>query len=226
MKQINILVFATLILTTLSAAAQPSIGFEVGAGLRLSVLSKEQNDFFDSKGRLAFSFGATALVPLGGQRLVLQPTVRYIQKGSKLVVEKNLDFPSGSYFTDNLNYLEINPLLQWRFSEEGRGFYLLGGPMLGVGLSGKYNYNIRDVEKETGNLDFGTGENDDRRLIDVGVILGIGYFKYNEDTNRTFFVSLQSGLGLTDLGTDYNILDEKNLNFMFNFGYTFPLFSH
>ena len=146
----SIFILSTLIAVyPTTVKAQMGIGMEGGVNLSLFTVNKEFNDQYDTKPQLGFSFGALALFPLSYDgKLWIVPSVRFIQKGGSYFSEEpNVTIlyellNDGDLYQlrgeidikETLSYLEIPLQVQVRLTPNYSGFFVQGGPYLGLGL--------------------------------------------------------------------------------------------
>jgi len=200
-----------------SLCAQWSWGFEVGGTGSIFQTDNEYKELFDNKLRLGAAIGFVASFPLGDDdRLRIQPGISFVQKGG--ILKLDADELLGSGITDfqikqRLNYLQVPLQVQYRLTDNDRGFALTGGPYFGLGLNGKADFVLQptDIKKEieatepgifkSSDIEFGKDGVDNYSQIDWGVLLGVKYFASNTEKLRTWNLGFQVALGLKGLET-------------------------
>lgn len=142
--------------------------------------------------------GIAAEIPLGGDRVSLQPEYLFHQKGYTL---KHGDGHMTGSYTYTLNYLDAPILAKVNFGK----FYIAAGPCLGFGLGGKYQGSYTYLGQTTdhgGKIEF--GEEPDNyggttlyvNPFDFSIQLGAGV------KVSVIVIDLRFGLGLTDIFVD------------------------
>jgi hypothetical protein len=107
----------------------------------------------------------------------IQPELLYIQKGGKVGYELNEDnrIESRIYY----NYVEVPVLAKLKIaSESGNGLYFVGGPFVGLAISGKSKNTVTILGNTTTDEDKFEFQNDDpeerQKRADWGVSFGAG----------------------------------------------------
>lgn len=162
-----------------------SFGQKIGVkgGLNLSnVVSKDDDDTYsdDNKIKPGIHLGAIVNIPLMDM-ISLEPGLFISTKGYRY---KDDDYKEKL----NLVYLEI-PVLG-KFSYDLGDFTLVGlaGPVFGVGLTGKYKYEL-DGDKESESVNWGS-DNDEAKRLEVGLMFAAGI----EMKSFQFTISINQGL--------------------------------
>lgn len=185
-----------IFIVTISSNVQAQT-FGVKGGLNLAnMLVKDNDETYsdDFKSIAGFHVGVTADFPLT-DLLSFEPNVLISSKGLKL--EESADQFSLKN-TMNLTYLDIPLHLKATFGSENQSFFVLAGPYLGYGLSGKFKHEItfgNESEKGEEDITWGDGEDDLKRL-DYGLSVGAGV-GYNN-----FTVGASYDLGLANISND------------------------
>ena len=148
----------------------------------------------------------------------IQPELHFIQKGFKL----KLDFFGDEEETNtNLNYLEIPVLAKYAFGSESIQGFILGGPALGFGLSGKTKFKSSGQEDKE-DVNFGSNE-DELKTVDFGLAIGGGLGI--PASTGLFFIDVRYLLGLANLsneeGTGASTLKNRGVNVAL--GILFPI---
>lgn len=127
----------------------------------------------------------------------IQPEVLFIQKGGKstYTINDNNKIVNRLYY----NYVEVPVLAKLKFygADGGSGFYLLGGPFIGLAISGKSKTTttlLGNTTTSEEDFNFDNSERDDRqRRTDWGVSFG-GGVKFGH-----VFLDARYNLGINNL---------------------------
>lgn len=184
------LLFSLLIVAGTFTAVNAQFG--IRGGLNLSNFSSESAEGSGLKSKLGFNFGAVYGVSISNA-LVVRPGILFSMKGSKQEIEF---FGQSIKATFNFNYLEIPINLKYNIGGSGSGFFVEGGPYLGLLLTAKGESNgvSEDFKDVTNSLDFGLN-------------LGVGY-----DVNSNIGVGVAYGLGLADISEESEKTSNKNIS--------------
>lgn len=154
--------------------------------------SLENNSVVGFQGGVAFDLGLSDV-------FTLQPELLFIQKGGKAIYAINDDnkIVNRLYY----NYVEVPVLAKLKFyGESGSGLYLVGGPFVGLAVSGKVKTSttiLGETNTQEDDFEFDNSEGSDRqRRTDWGVSFGAG-LKFGQ-----VFLDARYNLGIN------NILDE------------------
>lgn len=195
----------TTLLATIFATSQILAQVSIKAGVNFASISESATlETYESlKNNSVAGFQAGLSFDLGLSKVfTIQPELLYIQKGGKstYVINENNKFVSRLYY----NYVEVPVLAKLKFySEGGSGFYLLGGPFIGLAVSGKSKNSVTlfgntTTTEEEFNFD-NDDEEDRQRRTDWGVSFG-GGLKFGQ-----LFLDARYNLGINNLlDTDTN----------------------
>jgi hypothetical protein len=206
MKKMTILVLAADILVKL-VAAQTVFGFTAGATFSTYNV-KIDGTSMGSKMKVGGSVGMLMSTNIGKNWWFL-PGLNLTMKGG---VIKN----DASAITNDVyfGYLEI-PLDIVYHTAAGKGQFFVGaGPSLNYGLFGKYK--ITGMYEESGNVKFGSGDDDDLKPFEIGANLLAGY-KFPSG----MLVSACYDLGLNNVAP-VSDATFHNMYFGLRFGYFLP----
>jgi hypothetical protein len=152
-------------------------------------------------------FGFTIGVMLDkniGKSFVFQPSINWTQKGFE-------ESDGSDKITESLNYLEIPLNFLYRQAPE-KGFFVGLGPTIAMGMYGKYKYG--DEEE---NINFGSSDDNDYRLMEYGGNILAGYLFPNK---LQIAVNYNFGLSIVFPENDYDF-SMKNNYWGFRLGYFF-----
>lgn len=231
MKIFNTILAALILPVCLSA--QISIGPKAGLALYSYNLSTELNNQWDVSMKLGFHAGVAVDIPFG--MFGLQIEALYLQKGGNWTSEEGFILTDGNgnpidigiyESTLSTSYLEIPMLLKYHFRGKTFGGFLMAGPQLGFGLSGKASDRFvgqtQDITADDVELDFGSSRNDYFKSSDFSLAFGAGFF-YELDFGK-IIVDGRYVAGLSNVRNSSNAGDAfKNRGLMFSVGYLFPL---
>lgn len=152
----------------------------IKAGVNLASISESADlESYESlKQKSVVGFQAGIAFDLGLSKVfTLQPELLYIQKGGKAsyVIDENNKLVNRLYY----NYVEVPVLAKLKFYDsEGSGLYIVGGPFIGLALSGKLKSTTTFLGQTTTSEDDFKFENDDpgerQKRTDWGVSFGAG----------------------------------------------------
>ncbi len=171
-----ILMFVLATVSTQSLQAQASIR----GGINIASMSANatEKNYKDYENQSIFGFQFAVAMPFKiSNNVAIQPELVFIQKGGKsqyITDEKNKYI---STFTSN--YIEVPISLKLGLgntSGDGIGFYVLGGPYVGIALNGKYKneltfLGVTSTSNKT--VDYTNDANTEKR-IDWGFNVGAG----------------------------------------------------
>lgn len=215
MKKLGLALMGLLMIASTGAFAQASFG--VKAGLNLSKMSEKMggNKVDDIKFKPGINIGAFADLKLS-DLLAVEAGLQVEMKGFKMKDEDEwFGTKVTSKLSTNLIYVTIPVDVRLNFGD----FYVLAGPYLGIGASGKVKSTIEsdgDKVKETETLEFGNDKKDsDLKRMDIGLGFGAGY-----EFTDNLGARLGYDLGLTNLlpGGDK---DNKTTNGSINLSVTY-----
>ncbi len=171
---------AFLILTTISAYAQPKFGVRVGVNISKQELKSDSINV-DPKSKFGLGLAVVSEFPLG-EVISFAPELHWLQKGYKI---DDINLPVGE-LTATFNYLELPLLVRANFGETAK-FFVFGGPSIGSLLSGRTEDGSGNAE----DLDF-----DDWSRFELGAHLGAGF------SVGPIVVDIRYLLGISNIGND------------------------
>ena len=225
--------FAALVLTSAVSFAQVSIVPK--AGVTLSKVSSNEEEFFDINNRLGFTLGAGFNFAFG-EIFSLQPELSFIQKGVKSTYEDS--YTDGYKFVLSqeinlaVNYIELPVLARATFGT-GTKFFINAGPSIAFGLGGKAKTSISyktyqgsellfsESQSENYKVKFGSSSDEDTddvyidNRVDVGLQVGLGALIADK-----IAVDFRYGMGLTSLSDDS---ENEAFNRVFQFTVGMPI---
>ncbi|MDO8366831.1 MAG: porin family protein [Saprospiraceae bacterium] len=198
-------IFATvaIIATFLIPQSQAQVAIKAGVNFASISESASLETYESLKNNSVTGFQAGISFDLGlSEMFTIQPELLYIQKGGKSTYSINAEnkFVSRLYY----NYVEVPVLAKLKFyKEDGGGFYLLGGPFIGLAISGKSKRTTTLLgESTTVEEDFNFDNDDEaerQKRTDWGVSFG-GGVKFGH-----MFIDARYNLGINNLlDTDAN----------------------
>ena len=182
-----------LVLTMITESYAQSFRLKTGLNLSNMLMKDDANNYNDdSKNKLGFHIGATAEFPLS-EILSFETGLLLSTKGFKLNRK-------GYVGKLNLDYLDIPITGKASFDIKGVKFYGVFGPYLGMGLSGKSNFENTfegetKIEEEVINWGSDKEESDFKRL-DFGITIGGGI------EIKSIQIGLSYNLGLANISPD------------------------
>lgn len=191
---------ATFFLTPL---VQAQVAIKAGVNFASISESATLEEYESLKNNSVAGFQAGLSFDLGlSDVFTIQPELLFIQKGGKstYVINENNKVVSRLYY----NYVEVPVLAKLKFyKEDGGGFYLLGGPFVGLAIGGKSKTTVTLLGNTTTSEDEFNFDNDDeadrQRRTDWGVSFG-GGVKFGH-----MFLDARYNLGINNLlDTDAN----------------------
>jgi hypothetical protein len=194
----NLVKLLAVILVLSMATESYAQNFGIKGGLNLANwLMKDDTDTYsdDFKMALGFNLGVTAEFPLTDM-LSFETGLMFNNKG--FAIKESMDFFGETMEIKSkttLNYIDIPLTAKATFGAGSTNVFVLAGPYVGFGLSGKskstYSYG-GESETDTEDIDFGS-EDDQVKRLDYGLILGAGV------DFGTISVGASYGLGLGNL---------------------------
>lgn len=187
---------------------RPQLG--VKGGVNFATVAGDDIDERDA--RTSFNVGLLAEIPLTN-RLSLQPEVLYSGQGFDIrEIDQDNVFDTNDNVEYQLDYLQFPVLAKFYII---KGFYVEGGPQLGV----KINEEI-DTNPNNNDGDIPINADDSYiRDFDASAVIGTGY-KFDNG----FFVSGRFTHGLTDMfkdDTPFQNVEARNLVWQFGVGFMF-----
>ena len=176
MKKLIAVILMFVIVSTHTLEAQASLrgGINVAS---MSANATEKN-YKDYENQSIIGFQLALAMPFKvSSNVAIQPELVFIQKGGKAQYISDDKNKYISTFTSN--YIEVPVSLKLGLgntSGEGIGFYVLGGPYVGIALNGKYKNELTVLgitSTSTKTVDYTDDSNKEKR-IDWGVNVGAG----------------------------------------------------
>lgn len=203
------ILFILLVVISISAHAQISIGARVGGSMNRFAFPEMFKEIWTTSPKFSYLGGLAVEIPIGS-RFALQTEVIYAKRGSNFG-----SFNKATEIFDNnevyvnwktdLNYLDIPLLFKYKFRGRPVGGHLLAGLNFGTGLGGKENPGLENADgesfpieqeidykdrmdlKQQDNVLFGKNSRNDYLQGNSGLIFGAGLsldtevLKYNLD---------------------------------------------
>lgn len=187
MKAIKLLVIAAALAISAPAFSQ-DVSFGVKAGLNLASASikMDGNKAEDIKILPGLNVGVFADFNFT-DLLGLEAGLQYEQKGYKFTTKEFSEEIKDKYA---IQYLTIPVNLRANIAVGDNTLYFLAGPTFGIGLSAKETVEYGD-EKESESAKFGSGEDDDIKRMNLGLLFGAGF---DLASNLGFRVTYDIGL--------------------------------
>ena len=171
-----ILMFTMFTVSTNNLQAQASIR----GGINIASMSANatEKNYKDYENQSIVGFQVALALPIKiSENVAIQPELVFIQKGGK---SQYITDENNKYITTfTSNYIEVPVSLKLGLgntSGDGIGFYVLGGPYVGIALNGKYKNELTVLgitSSSTKTVDYSNDTNQEKR-IDWGVNLGAG----------------------------------------------------
>jgi hypothetical protein len=174
-----------------------SFGLKAGVNMANMLMKDDDGTYSDDfKMLLGFHVGAVAELPINDM-LSFEPGLLLSTKGFK-ISESETFFGQTVEIEGSLNmmYIDIPLNLRANFDAGGIGVYALVGPYVGMGLSGKYKYEMSAAgmsESEEEDVKWGSGDDDDFKRLDFGLGIGAGV------AFNAFEVGVGYALGLANI---------------------------
>jgi hypothetical protein len=170
MKLMCLFLFSTLTLPAISQV----IGIKGGLNLA-NILAKSHDGtkIDEFKMKPGFHFGITAEIPVA-ETTSFETGLFLSTKGFKLDVKESSYSQKSNA---NLLYLDVPLLAKAYFNVGDAKIYGALGPYIGFGLSGKTKNEVTydgETESEEIDLKWGSGEDDDIKPLDYGLMAGAG----------------------------------------------------
>jgi hypothetical protein len=177
----------TLFFICLLIISIQSFGQKIGAKAGFNFSNMVEKDDFNTNNNLikpGFHLGVIATIPIMDM-ISIEPGIQISLKGARQEL-------GGVKYKENLTYLEFPILGKFSYKLGDLTFIGLFGPAIGIGLSGKYTIKD-DGDKDTESVEWGTGDNDDLRRPDLGLMIGAGI------EMESFQFTLSYNLGLANI---------------------------
>lgn len=218
-KLTKITVLILIVAFTTNSYAQK---FGVKTGLNISkMMVKDDNDTYtdDMKSKLGFQLGPVVEFPMG-KIMSLETGLLFSTKGFK-----EEDSGDTWEYTGKTNLVYMDIPVSFRIGFDAGAMKIFGalGPYFGIGLTGKEKWEYTDSdfpednEDDSEKIDWGSGDTDDIKRMDIGFNIGAGAAVKN------FEFGLNYGLGLANLYPQEtnNNLKVKNRVFSITAAYKF-----
>lgn len=198
MKKLNFL----LVIIAFISVSFPTYSqyFGVQGGLNISSMYFEDDDDDDAKAGI--HLGGTYEYQMTDE-FVLQTGLLFSMKGAKW----DSEFGSGKI---SLSYFDIPINVAYKFKVEDVYVFGISGPVIGLGLSGKYKSTWENFsgeeETETDDVEWGSGDSDDFRRLDLGWKFGAGV-QFMEQ----FQASLSYTTGIANIYSDSDYTVRNNV---------------
>jgi len=196
---VKILAVIALVLSTTYAQAQTRFGIKGGLNFStFSISGNGLNGSFSPDSKTGFNLGVISEIPLATD-FYLQPGLLFSTKGFKV----------GSDMSESTNNLEIPINALYKLNAGSIKVLGFAGPYIGYALSG--------TDKESGvstDIKF-SGNNKEMNAFDLGLNFGAGV------EISSFQITVQYGLGLTNLAANSNGGTVKNKVFGISVAYLF-----
>ena len=176
-------------------SSEAQVGFR--GGLNFSNLG---GDVFliDNERTLGFNVGLVYGFSLTNN-LEFRPGLLYSTKGFNSTEAIDINDQTRVPTTNNINYLEIPLDFKYKFRSEASGFFIYGGPYVGLLLSA-------NQKKLNQSVDF----NNNLKSLDFGLNLGFGY-----DLNSNCSIGLGYGLGISSITQEDGSITNRNISSYF-----------
>lgn len=207
MKKLNFL----FVMIALLCISFPNYAQYFGVQGGLNIASQYWEDDDDDDAKAGIHLGGTYEYQLTDE-FVLQTGLLFSMKGAKESYEDET-------WKLNLYYFDIPVNAAYKFEVEDVYIFGISGPVIGLGLSGKSKYTWENFsgekESETDDVEWGSGDSDDIRRLDLGWKFGAGV-QFMEQ----FQASLSYTFGVANISaySDYTI---RNNVFQISFAYFF-----
>jgi hypothetical protein len=171
-----------ILLATKPAFAQIKVG--ICGGLNLATVAGQGLNGYNVNTRTSFHLGVIVEKPFS-QTLNIQSGLLLSSKGAKI---------AGTTFTSEISplYLEVPVNILYRERFGNNRFQLFAGPYVALGIAGKEKITYRS-EISSNDLKFGTADDSNFILTDLGVNVGAGI------EIQRFLIRFQYGLSLLNL---------------------------
>lgn len=179
----------TIVSLFISHHSFSQIRFGPKAGLLLTELPNNTRFITKQKIHPGYAIGAVAEAGLS-DRLFIQPGVQLSNRGSGYTAGNTIggnpaDFPEFSF---SALYADVSANLLYKPDILSDKFFVLAGPQVGYGLSGKW----KTSHGTTSEIHFGTASTDDYKPIDYGINIGAGVEIGNFEISSQYYFSLST----------------------------------
>ena len=178
MKKVTVVILMFLMANMPSQNLQAQVSLRGGINIASMSANATEKNYQDYENQSIFGFQLALAMPFKvANNVAIQPEIVFIQKGGKSQHITNENNKYISTFTSN--YIEIPVSLKLGLgntSGDGIGFYVLGGPYVGIALNGKYKneltvLGVASTSEKT--VDYSSDTNQEKR-IDWGFNVGAG----------------------------------------------------
>lgn len=197
MKTLKLLSCLSLIFL-LTQNAWSQLGIKAGATFaNQSFVFDDEKLFEDAKLKIGPHFGLEYNIAFG-EKFSFVPGIVFNNKGTK--VESSTEILGNTIettSTSNLYYTDIQLHAKYLFSLSSLDIYVQGGPVIGLGVAGKF-INETDGEETDTDVNYGSDkEEDDLKLNDGAFSLGVGVL-----LNKKFQIGVMSNTGILNVAVD------------------------
>ena len=178
MKKVIVVILMFLMANMPTQNLQAQVSLRGGINIASMSANATEKSYQDYENQSIFGFQLALAMPFKvANNVAIQPEIVFIQKGGKSQYVTNESNKYISTFTSN--YIEVPVSLKLGLgntSGGGIGFYVLGGPYVGIALNGKYKneltlLGVTSTSEKT--VDYSSDSNQEKR-IDWGVNVGAG----------------------------------------------------
>jgi hypothetical protein len=228
----------TLLVCSISAQAQFSIGPKASMGISMFRPNEVAKEF--REGRVGFSYSGGVQIDWRFGNFGIQPELMFTQRGLNSEIESiplidGNGNPAGAadIVSDiSVNSIDVPLLLKYHFRGKEMGGYLIAGPQINFNIGGTLtqdvfvNDELEDNLSGEEDLEIGSARSDFYKSSDFGFTIGGGMFL--EMTTGKLNIDLRYRIGTSDQLTDGDPLVSSRANFrtadlMVSVGYVFPL---
>ena len=178
MKKIIVLILMFVMVAVSVPNLQAQVSLRGGINIASMSANATEKNYKDYENQSIVGFQLALAMPFKvANNVAIQPELVFIQKGGKSQYVSDENNKYVSTFTSN--YIEVPLSLKLGLgntSGDGIGFYVLGGPYVGIALNGKYKNELTVLgitSSSTKTVDYSNDTNQEKR-IDWGVNLGAG----------------------------------------------------
>lgn len=147
--------------------------------------------------------------------LSFQPEIHFTSKGTSSMLSGAavIGFPVDSKVELTTYYLDIPLNVKSTFDLFKNKMYVTLGPVIGIGLAGKYKNSMTlmgETTTDSGDIKFGSNaDSDDMKRLDVGIGAGVGY----QISNAQFGINYNHGLmNIAANTSNGSIFNNRSLN--------------
>lgn len=205
MRRILLSIYTLLIaFSVTSAQVESGFGLRAGLGLSKYTISVDGTSVnFGTDANIYVRAAYVLPVAFGG---AIQLEAGYSGRG----IDLNDSFLGGDEAALNLSYLDFGAFYRQQFGSGSVSFFVLGGPLISLGLSG--NAEANGIKEGINFEDSGFNR------LDLGIELGAGLLF---GPQRNIAVEVRYSNGFIDLGQDFDDGNFTHSAFNFGLGYFF-----